>query len=95
MITKFHKPNTDQFILAMFLMYARAPKQPQPDTDGFYSLGEIGETRSDRGIDRWSPYAPAAGLKPVENSLYRDTDVVVSSRHVIEEEENQADVVSV
>jgi hypothetical protein len=29
-------------MLALFLMYARAPRRPAPDETGFYSLGEIG-----------------------------------------------------
>src|SRR6266404_1630374 len=32
----------DSFLLAMFLMFARAPKKATPDVDGSYSLGEIG-----------------------------------------------------
>jgi hypothetical protein len=29
-------------MLALFLMYARAPRKAAPDEAGFYSLGEVG-----------------------------------------------------
>jgi len=57
------QPNVDAFIFAMMLMYARAPKKSEPEIDGSFVLGEIGETKSDRGVERWCPYAPAAGIK--------------------------------
>ncbi len=48
---------TQEYIDAMWLQFLRAPSKRQPDDDGKYSLGEIGET-SDRGIDRPTPYSP-------------------------------------
>jgi hypothetical protein len=45
-------------IYALWLLYGRAPGKCEPEDDGSYSLGEIGETRSDRGIDRPTPYSP-------------------------------------
>jgi hypothetical protein len=44
-------------IAALWLMYLRAPAHDNPDVDGMYSLGEIGQTKSDRGVDRWCPYS--------------------------------------
>jgi hypothetical protein len=45
------------------LMYARAPRKAEPEIDGSFFLGEVGETKSDRGVERWCPYATAAWLK--------------------------------
>jgi hypothetical protein len=57
------KPDIDTFLLSMMLMYAKAPKKAEPEIDGSFFLGEIGETKSDRGVERWCPCAPATGLK--------------------------------
>lgn len=53
-------PNTGTgaFLLAMFLMFARAPRKAEPDVDGFYDLAEIGEVRELK-INRMTPYSLA------------------------------------
>jgi hypothetical protein len=51
-------------IEAMWLQFLRAPRRVEPDVDGHFDLGEIGEEKASRGIERWCPYAPARGLKP-------------------------------
>jgi hypothetical protein len=57
------KPDIDAFLFAMMLMYARAPRKAEAEFDGSFFLGEVGETKSDRGVERWCPYATATGLK--------------------------------
>lgn len=52
------KVDFDSFLLAMFLMYARAPRKPEPEIDGFFSLGEIGQDR-EKDWERLTPYSPA------------------------------------
>lgn len=52
-------PDFEAFVLAMFLMFARAPRQADPDVDGFYSLGEIGQA-PEKNWSRLTPYSPAA-----------------------------------
>ena len=34
--------DVDAFVLAMYLMFSRAPKNPNPDFDNYFDLGEIG-----------------------------------------------------
>ena len=46
------------YVTAMWVLFLQTPAQPQPDVDGMFSLGEIGTTRSDRGVDRPTPYSP-------------------------------------
>ena len=41
-VQKHVPPNVDALIVAMFLMFARAPRKAEPDADGFYDLAEIG-----------------------------------------------------
>lgn len=36
------KPDLDAFVAAMFLMWARAPRDANHDLDGSFNLGEIG-----------------------------------------------------
>jgi hypothetical protein len=48
---------------SLWLLYGKAPSNAEPDADGFYDLQEIGETKSDRGVDRPTPYSPARGLR--------------------------------
>jgi len=61
-IVKWQKPvsppNPDAFILAMFLMFCRAPRKDSPEPDGFYSLGEIG-VDAEKTWSRLTPYSIA------------------------------------
>src|SRR5258708_8298162 len=61
-LVKFQKatpdPDFEAFIVAMFLMFARAPRQADPDADGFYSLGEIGAAPG-KNWSRFTPYSLA------------------------------------
>ena len=52
------KPDLDAFLLAMFLMYARAPRNPNPEIDGHFDLGEIGQDR-EKNWSKFTPYSPA------------------------------------
>jgi hypothetical protein len=45
-------------IWALWLLYGKMPPNAKPDVDGKFELGEIGETRSDRGVERDTPYSP-------------------------------------
>lgn len=67
-IVKYQKSKTpevqhENYVAAMYLLFLRCPGRETRDEAGAYHLGEIGETKSDRGIERWCPYAPATGLK--------------------------------
>jgi hypothetical protein len=58
------KPDHDAFVTAMFLMYARAPKKAEPDPDGSYFLGEVGETAfEDQRLLRDTPYSICKGIR--------------------------------
>lgn len=52
------KPDCDAFITAMYLMFLRAPRDPKPNLDGSFSLGEIGET-PEKQWTRMTPYSIA------------------------------------
>jgi hypothetical protein len=48
----------DAYIRAMFLIFLRCPRKPEPEIDGFYSLGEIGEA-PEKAWTRLTPYSIA------------------------------------
>lgn len=52
------KRDYDAFLTAMFLMFARAPRNPNPDLDGSFNLGEIGQDR-EKEWERLTPYSLA------------------------------------
>jgi hypothetical protein len=52
------RPDADAFMLAMWLMYCRAPRKETPQVDGSYSLGEIGADVEKRW-SRLTPYSIA------------------------------------
>jgi len=55
-------PDYDAFLTAMLLMFARAPRNPNPDMDGIFSLGEIGQDR-EKDWERLTPYSLARRVK--------------------------------
>jgi hypothetical protein len=55
-------PDSDAFLTAMFLMFARAPRNPNPDVDGSFNLGEIGQDR-EKDWERLTPYSLARRAK--------------------------------
>ena len=55
-------PSVDGLLLAYFLMFARAPRNPEPHLDGSYSLGEIGAD-TEKNWSRLTPYSLAARTK--------------------------------
>jgi hypothetical protein len=66
-VVKFTRQKTagelhDEKVSAYWLLFLRAPSRKTGPGE-CVNLGEIGETRSDRGVERWCPYAPATGLK--------------------------------
>jgi hypothetical protein len=52
------KADFDSFVLAMFLLWAKAPRTPDPDADGFYSLGDVGEA-PEKTWTKATPYSLA------------------------------------
>jgi hypothetical protein len=46
------------YIRGMYALYLRCPGRDTRDENGVVDLGELGESRSDRGIDRATPYSP-------------------------------------
>lgn len=62
-ITKYEprkEPEDPQeaYIWRMWQIFIRCPKRDTRDESGVLDLGEIGPTKSDRGIDRATPYSP-------------------------------------
>jgi hypothetical protein len=55
-------PDYDAFLTAMFLMFARAPRNPKPDLDGSFNLGEIGDT-PEKNFERLTPYSLARRVR--------------------------------
>ena len=51
-------PDLDSHILAMFLLWARAPRKAEPEIDGSYSLGEIGDA-PEKTWTKATPYSLA------------------------------------
>ena len=51
-------PDFDAFVSAMMLMFARAPRKANPEIDGFFELGEIGEA-PEKEWTRLTPYSIA------------------------------------
>jgi hypothetical protein len=56
------RPDIDALIYAYYLMFARAPRTPDPDPEGFYSLGEIGQN-GEKDWERLTPYSLARRAK--------------------------------
>jgi hypothetical protein len=53
-----------EHIAIMWLLFLRTSNRAEPLEDGSYYIGDVGEEKSSRGVERWCPYAPARGLKP-------------------------------
>ncbi len=48
----------DQLIWAYWILYGRTPKNPEPDADGMYNLGELGAD-APKTWERLTPYSLA------------------------------------
>jgi hypothetical protein len=48
----------EDYVAAMWLLFLRCPGHENRDIDGMFDLGTIDNPRSDRGIDRPTPYSP-------------------------------------
>ena len=58
------RKNFEQFVLAMYLLYLRAPSDPEPNPDGSFDLGEIGDVRlNDQRLLRDTPYSICRGIR--------------------------------
>jgi len=54
----------DAFIWAMFLLYGSRPRNPGPEPDGSYFIGDVGEARlQEQRLIRDTPYSPCRGLR--------------------------------
>ena len=55
-----HKPKSDHdaYIAAMWILFLAAPAKPNPEPDGFFTLGEIGQDR-EKEWERLTPYSLA------------------------------------
>jgi hypothetical protein len=57
-------PDYETFLTAMLLMFARAPRNPNPDVDGSFNLGEIGQDAfEDQRLLRDTPYSICRGIR--------------------------------
>jgi hypothetical protein len=57
-------PDLDSHILAMFLLWAKAPRKAQPEPDGSFWLGEIGhDALPDQRLLRDTPYSICRGIR--------------------------------
>jgi hypothetical protein len=65
-IVKWHKPvprlDVDAHILAMWLMFCRAPRRAESDVDGCFDLGDIGSA-TEKNWERLTPYSLAKGKR--------------------------------
>jgi hypothetical protein len=52
------KPDPEAHILAMWLLFLRAPAKSEPDTNGFFDLGEVGTAR-EKNWSKATVYSPA------------------------------------
>jgi hypothetical protein len=66
-LVRYESPRTfdpEGFLLAMFLMFARAPRKTEPEVDGSYSLGEIGQDAFEgQRLLRDTPYSVCRGIR--------------------------------
>ena len=54
----------EAYIQAMWLRFLFAPSKPNPEPDGFFNLGEIGETAlQDQRLLRDTPYSICKGIR--------------------------------
>ncbi len=53
-------------IAAYWALFLVQNANPAPLEDGSFYLGEVGSEKASRGIERWSPYSVATGLKDAQ-----------------------------
>lgn len=52
------------YILRMRLLYASRPGKQEPEPDGSYFIGDVGETRfQDQRLQRDNPYSKCTGIR--------------------------------
>ncbi len=61
-VEKSPRDAQEAYIAAMFLMFARAPRDPNPDVDGMFELGEVGST-PEKSFERLTPYSLARPIR--------------------------------
>jgi hypothetical protein len=49
---------SDAYIWAMFLLWAKCPRECEPDADGMYNLGDVGFA-PEKSFKPVTPYSPA------------------------------------
>jgi hypothetical protein len=66
-LVRYEPPRTfdpEGFLLAMFLMFARAPRKAEPELDGAFDLGEVGQVAfEDQKLLRETPYSVCRGVR--------------------------------
>jgi hypothetical protein len=56
--------DVNAFLWGMYLLYASRPGKRQPELDGSYFIGDVGETRlQDQRLRRETPYSICGGLR--------------------------------
>jgi hypothetical protein len=60
------RADTDAFVLAMFLLWASRPCDPEPDNTGAYFIGDVGSAPEQPTFERWSPYSLAEPKPKIE-----------------------------
>ena len=56
--------NFDAFVWAMFLLWASRPRNVEPEPDGSYFIGDVGEARlNDQRLQRETPYSICKGRR--------------------------------
>jgi hypothetical protein len=55
----------DMFVMAMFFLWASRPRDPNPQPDGSYFIGEVGDAR-EKTWERLTPYSPAVKISGIK-----------------------------
>ena len=59
--------DVDKHILAMWLLYGSRPRNPEPEPDGSYYIGDVGEARlQEQRLLRDTPYSPCRGIRTAD-----------------------------
>lgn len=83
-IVRYRKPfDVDAHVLAMWLIYCRAPRKMSPDVDGHFDLGDIGEA-PEKNWERLTPYSPAHPENCESESMRRHTPGLRTQSRVLQ-----------
>lgn len=63
MNSKSH-PNFDAFVWSMWLLFMSRPRNVEPEPDGSYFIGDVGETPMKyQRLERETPYSVCKGIR--------------------------------